>query len=149
VRLVLIIGLVLFLRNTFYYISAVRVWSECDFSIPGRLLNGWKFLKMNVEFAVHVQEHFQDIQLLVSVLSQICKWHIHTGWFRHITCSLPNTTGRGGGHNRMHRRFNSHSSHTSAVIPTACQNQRYADCIQSQGAMSAALYNIFEWRQPG
>jgi len=33
VPLVLIIGLVAFLRNTFYYIPAVRGWSECDFRL--------------------------------------------------------------------------------------------------------------------
>jgi len=33
---VLIIGLIPFLRNTFYYIPAVRGWSEYDFSILGR-----------------------------------------------------------------------------------------------------------------
>ena len=38
VPLVLIIGLIPSLGNTFYYITAVRGWLECDVSILGRLV---------------------------------------------------------------------------------------------------------------
>ena len=93
VQLVLIIGLIPFMWNTFYYISAVRVRSKCDFSILGRLRNiqsvrswnwGWRgFTAFTSQMAYYQRKIRQEI-----MFSRNCLEHVFNVTFWDLYSAL-------------------------------------------------------------